>query len=218
MTVTTLFRSILITSALGFLVLTGFVIKDRLRPLDFALTVKLQDKISKRFDDEFVMLVDLGSMEIQTTLIVLVILAAPVSKKLKTLIALAYVVGLCVTLLGKSFLPQPAPPFLLQRGTMGFLFPSSHVQVDASYPSGHTYRVVFFASLIASLTLIVEKRTTVHMVLVILTTVLASFIVVGLILLGKHWTTDVFGGILLAMTLVSGCFACQSICARIHRA
>ncbi len=207
MTIPKLFRITTLIAAFGFLLLTGLVIKDRVRKLDFDLTVKLQDKISKRFDDEFVTLVDLGSMEIQTTLIILVILAAPVSKKLKTLLAVAYIAGLCITLLGKSFLPQPAPPFLLQRGTMGFLFPSSHVQVDASYPSGHTYRVVFLASLVAGLSLLVEQRTKVHVTLVVVTTALAGLILLGLVLLGKHWTTDVLGGIFLAVTLVAGSLA-----------
>ncbi len=194
-----------IASTIAFLILTGFVIKDHLRSTDFALTVKLQDKVSPRFDNKFVTIVDFGSMEIQTILIIAAILLAPISKKTKLFLGGAYVVGLIVTLLGKNFLPQPAPPFLLQRGTTGFMFPSSHVQVDASYPSGHTFRVMYLFAVVAGTALVAKIRTTLHLALSALSFASATLVMTGLVLLGKHWTTDVLGGIFLALGLVSSC-------------
>jgi membrane-associated phospholipid phosphatase len=193
-----------IACIVGFSLLTGLVIKDRLRSVDFAATVKLQDKIPKRFDDNLVHAIDLGSMEVQTTIIVIALFLAPISKKIKLALAVAYVAGLVVTLLGKNFLPQPAPPFLLQRGAMGFSFPSSHVQVDASYPSGHTYRVVFLASLLSGTYLVSEKRSKIHLGLALKSITFSVVVMIGLVLLGKHWASDIGGGIFLAAGLVSG--------------
>lgn len=205
MTIPKILLTIWLGSLLGFLILTGLVIKDRLRSLDFDVTVKLQDKIPPRFDDNLVHLIDFGSMEVQTTLIVIALLLAPVSKRIKLMLAGAYVAGLVITLMGKNFLPQPAPPFLLQRGSIGFAFPSSHVQVDASYPSGHTFRVMFLSALLIGSYLVSRTRTWLHLFLAMTSLKIATLILIGLILLGKHWMTDVLGGIFLAIGLVSGC-------------
>ncbi len=192
-----------IVCTLGFILLTGLVIKDRLRTADFALTVKLQDKIPKKVDDNLVHLIDLGSMEVQTILIALALFFAPVSKKVKGVIAIAYIVGLAITLLGKSFLPQPAPAFSLQRGAAGFAFPSSHVQVAASYPSGHTYRVIFLSSLILGSALVAVRRRAILLVLSLLSIGFSTLVLMGLVLLGKHWVSDIIGGLFLATGLVS---------------
>lgn len=195
--------SICVASSLAFLVLTGLVIKDKLRTTDFNLTVKLQDRVPTRIDPKLVDIVDLGSMEVQTVLICIALFFIPVPKKVKGLLAIAYIVGLAVTLLGKNFLPQPAPPFLFQRGAMGIAFPSSHVQVDASYPSGHTYRVIFLSALLTGSWLVSKKHNLIHLGIAVLSILFATLVLLGLIVLGKHWSTDVFGGIFLSISLVS---------------
>lgn len=189
-----------------FVLLTGLVYRGRLRSSDFNLTVKIQDRFPKRLDDNVATLIDFGAMEIQAFVFMAVLITLPLPKKTKILLITLYITGLAVTLAGKAFLPHPAPPYMFQRGNQGLSFPGLHVQVDSSYPSGHTYRVVFLAAMcIASLVVAVKKKPLL-MILSAGTTLFALIVVVGLIVLGKHWTSDVIGGIGLSISLASSAF------------
>jgi hypothetical protein len=157
------FLFIAITSAIGFLTLTGLVSAGRLHKVDFDLTVKLQDKFPKNLDDNVAVLIDFGAMEIQAIMFISILLLLPLAKETKLLLMIVYIVGLAVTVVGKAYLPHPAPPYMFQRGNQGLSFPGLHVQVDSSYPSGHTYRVVFLAMLcLSSLAVSAKKITFAH--------------------------------------------------------
>lgn len=185
---------------------TGLVIKDRLRQLDFDLTVKLQGRFPQRLDDTIALVVDLGSMEVQGIVLLGVLLFLPLSNKRKVALLLSYGIGLALVLVGKHLIPQPAPPYMFQRGNQGLAFPSLHVQVDSSYPSGHTYRVVFFAYLLVCTWIGSDKKQAVLLAGVLGSTMLACLVMLGLVVLGKHWVTDLIGGAGLAMLLVGGVF------------
>lgn len=195
-----------LVATLVFGVVTLAVIKDILRPSDFKLTVKLQDKFPARFDDNIVLLVDLGSMEVQGFLFLLALALLPLQARTKIGIVALYGLGLAVVLLGKHVIPQPAPPYMFQRGDQGLAFPSMHVQVESSYPSGHTYRVIFLTSLLLFTWISTGMKKYFALLCGIGSALLALMVMIGLVVLGKHWLTDLIGGGSLAILLAGMIF------------
>lgn len=190
-----------------FLSLSVLISRGKFTTVDFTTTVKLQDKYPPRYDDNVAKLIDLGSMEIQGVLILIITLLLPLRRREKLLLLGVYAAGLVLVLVGKTLLHHPAPPFLFQRLSKGLPFPSMHVQVDYSYPSGHTYRSVFLSLVMLASALINPTRRYLFLVLGVISSVLTALILIGLVVLGKHWMTDVIGGVALALFLVSGSFA-----------
>jgi membrane-associated phospholipid phosphatase len=188
------------------MLLSLLISRGKLTTVDFTTTVKLQDKYPPRFDDNVAKLVDLGSMEIQGILFVIVLVFLPLRKREKIALLGVYGAGLVAVLVGKSILHHPAPPFLFQRLSTGLPFPSMHVQVDYSYPSGHTYRTVFLSTLFLASALVSHTKRYIFAGIGICASVLTTLILIGLVVLGKHWMTDVVGGATLALFLVTGSF------------
>lgn len=215
-------RHLVLFSSLGifffilFALFTIVVRTDALRQFDFNTTVRLQDDIPLSVDGFFSALSLVGRFE-YTFVFLLIFLAvsAPVahvwllSNKtsrfthyvLKIVGGIA-VIGLfgfahVIEIIGKSFLNQPGPPRMFLRSQ--FLdFPGLHVFTEASYPSGHSMRVVFLAILIG-VTIYVSKKLNKPTKLVISLgiTGFVFLMLLSRISLGEHWTTDVIGGALL---------------------
>ncbi len=175
--------------------------------MDFNVLVRLQDRTPHFVDNPLATIVDLGSMEIQGFILLIAVWLLPVKKRVKILIFTSYCVGLGMILVGKTYLAHPAPPYMFHRGNAGLSFPSLHVQVQSSYPSGHTYRTVFLASLLSAQWLIQVNRQKRKTVVVIASILLALLTMTGMVILGKHWVSDVVGGGLLAVGVVSGVYA-----------
>jgi len=185
------------------IVLSLFVSNGRFVQTDFDLTVRLQDNVIPRFDNELAYFVDLGSMEFMTLLLLGITAVLPTKKRYKLAIILAYLIGLVLVWVGKETLHHPAPPFLFHRGGSGLHFPSSYVQIQYSYPSGHTYRTFFVVTLLIATLAQAKHHLAVKLGIALLCSLAAVGLVIALIVLGKHWTTDVIGGASLAVAFAS---------------
>lgn len=190
----------------GLIIFYGFsywVKHGGMKQTDFNLTVKAENKVPDRWDAALSVLSLAGSFEITTLVLGLVLVWR---KEWQGLLVFGmYSLGLGVELFGKSFLPHPSPPFMFYRYHIAFLFPSSYVHTNFSYPSGHAFRSTF---IILFLTWLIWKSDKLDKRLkAIFWTGLWVFLAAMLfsrISLGEHWTSDVIGGVVAGLSLGLG--------------
>lgn len=192
--------------ALGILVFLIFVFvsylvqKNLFTQFDFDNTVKLQNHLSRKFDTPFSVFSLLGSTEVITIFLIILVL---VRRKLKTAFVLAgYAMGFFFELFGKIFVRHPGPPYLFFRYDIPFDFPSSYVKPGSSYPSGHSTRTTFISVLLVFI-IWKSKKLSSHQKILLSTLVILFDITMLLsrVYLGEHWTSDVIGGGLLGASL-----------------
>lgn len=193
-----------IFAAGSFLALCGFFITTQLvrarvtRSFDFDTTVRIQEKTPIRLDHFFSILSIIGRFEFTVIILIIVLI---LSRKLWFgLFAFAlFGASHVLELVGKTILEHPGPPHMFLR-TQYSDFPGLAVHSDASYPSGHSLRILFLFVVIIWLTLSSRKLHTYTKTGIIGISGIFTFLMVfSRVSLGEHWTTDVIGGSFLGI-------------------
>ncbi|MBI1863214.1 phosphatase PAP2 family protein [Candidatus Microgenomates bacterium] len=187
-------------SFVGFVFFTYLVKKDLFRQLDFNIAVKIKDNVPLRLDPLFSLASTVGSVFIISLVLIAVIWKMPLRNKLITLFLYFGAQGLEYFL--KMRLRQPGPPFQFQRHFTQTYFDKDYVQQGYSYPSGHSFRAIFIALLIIYFAVKKWGITLRSIVIGGVAAAGAATIMIGKMVLGAHWLTDIIGGSILAISMV----------------
>lgn len=176
------------------------VAKERWQKIDFDTTVKIQDHISRQFDDNFSIFSLLGSAEITVGFcLVMAIVAIFRLKWLAFLGWLMIIPASAAEVFGKLILYHPAPPVLFHRTTLVTHLPSFYVHTEFSYPSGHMTRTIFIITVLCCLLFFSKINFFLKYGLILTLTGVSFMMGLTRISLGEHWLSDVAGGMLLGM-------------------
>lgn len=197
-----------IISFFAFIGFSYLVAKELFVQLDFDTTVKIQDKMPRRFDYLFSWFSVLGSAEVTGVIWFLMLFLLLFKRFWKAAIAMFLLpLALGLEVFGKLFVHHPAPPFLFYRGVIDVDFPIHFTHTDFSYPSGHETRTAFLI-IFLMLYFYLRKGRIFNLIAQPILVGILAIMTVSRIYLGEHWTTDVVGGFLIGIGfgLIAGAF------------
>ena len=191
-----------------FYLFSAQVKKGRFQQLNFDTTVRLQDKMPKRFDsywEDITFFAEPGP-----SIVIALGLTAVASYDLKKkkfrpgAVSILFLFGLVVfaEIYGKAKVESAAPPFFMLKNPTT-IFPKFFVQEQYSYPSGHAARSLFFGITTFYLAWRYTKKWQNLAVVGLIVGGCVAVISVGKVYLGQHWLSDIIGGYLLALACSS---------------
>ncbi len=206
-----------------FVLLSKYEDRNSLRSLDFAVTVKLQERIDRSSHLRTSMIVGnlmegatfFASPEftvIATLVMTGIALYDPKKKKVyvsAAFLPLALVALVLVEIYGKSIVHHPAPMYSMIKNPTT-IFPANYINEQFSFPSGHAARAVFLAMTFLTLVSFRRGRSKASFMAhesVAIWACLISYVAlvaVSRIYLGHHWLSDVVGGLLLGGGIAAG--------------
>lgn len=202
----------------GLCLLVGFYLFSRqvkrgfLKNTDFAVTIKIQEKIDKssrlRLADAVGNVMEgatfFASPEFSITAIIVItiinfITVKGIKKKMISFaIPLFFVLLILGEIYGKNVVHHPAPPFFMIKNP-STVFPKYYINDEFSYPSGHAARSLFIgiSFLLVAYRLLQNKKNLIKGLIGGLIIAYVILVAISRIYLGHHWLSDIVGGWLL---------------------
>lgn len=195
--------AISIALIIAFALFSRYIKQGGMRDIDFAVTVKMQERIDKsqrlrtaRFIGE-VMEGSTFFASPQFSVIAVLLITAWGYKRLgwrAVVIPILFGILVFAEVYGKTVVHHPSPPFFMIKNPTT-IFPKYYINDEFSYPSGHAARAVFLAVTVWLLTK--QKKLGILFALALY----VGLVGVSRVYLGHHWFSDIIGGGILGFGL-----------------